>query len=698
MTNSFLVEIGTEELPPKALKRLAQAFKAEIETGLTAHDLSFSNSQWFATPRRLAIKVEGLIEQAPDKSIEVHGPPLAAAKDKEGNWTKAAIGFAKKNGVAPEQLSQAETPKGVRLAFVNQTKGQATSDLLPAIVESALSKLPIPKRMRWGARRDEFIRPTHWLVMLYGSDVVNCTILGVPAGNLTRGHRFHCDTTLEVTHPDNYESLLEQSGHVIADYGKRQRIIQDQVIAEGNKLNGEVVIDNDLLDEVTSLVEWPMALTGSFEQEFLQIPAEALIASMKEHQKYFHVVNQDNQLLPNFITVANIESADPSQVIAGNERVIRPRLSDAAFFFDTDKKQSLESRVQKLQTIVFQQKLGTVFDKSERIEKLARYIAEQFQKFELASNPDHAARAAKLSKTDLASDMVLEFDKMQGIAGRYYALNDGEPEAVAEAIKDQYLPKFSGDALPQSLTACAVGLADRLDTLVGIFGIDQAPTGSKDPFALRRASVSVLRILVEKQLPLNLTVLLKQALSYYSKLSQHETVVTQVLDYMIERFRAWYEDDGIPVQVFQAVNAKQITEPLDFDQRVKAVHAFYQLPEAASLAAANKRVSNILAKQNGPISNSFDNQLMVEPAEISLAKALTEKLEHVVPLFANKQYREGLAQLASLRDHVDHFFDQVMVMAEDEKLRNNRLALLNQLRDLFLQVADISLLASTGKD
>ncbi|GAB1255511.1 glycine--tRNA ligase subunit beta [Aurantivibrio plasticivorans] len=690
MANDLLIELGTEELPPKALKNLATAFHDGIVAGLQQRDLTFDNSAWFATPRRLAVRVTALIEAAPDKELEIHGPPVKAAKDKDGNWTKAAEGFAKKNNVAPEELLELDTPKGPRLGIKSTAKGVTAQDSVSEIIKESLDKLPIPKRMRWGSSRAEFIRPVHWLVVLYGNSVIPVEVLGITATQETRGHRFHCNTSFAINNVNGYEAQLKSEGHIIADYARRQAMIKEQVEAEAKKLGGVAVIDQDLLDEVTALVEWPVALAGSFEDRFLAVPAEALISSMKEHQKYFHVVNDKGELLPNFITVSNIVSADPQQVINGNERVIRPRLSDAAFFFETDKQSSLESRVEKLKTIVFQQQLGTLFEKAERVKAIAGYIAEA-----IGADSKDAERAALLAKADLVSDMVLEFDTMQGIAGYYYALNDGESETVAEAIKDQYLPRFAGDALPSSAVACAVALADRIDTLTGIFGIGQPPTGSKDPFALRRASLGVLRTIVEKDLDLDLRPLLEKAASLHNSLTNKD-VVSDVLSYMIERFRAWYEEENIPVQVFQAVSAKEVTKPLDFNQRVKAVYAFNQLSEAEALAAANKRVSNIIAKYDGDIPTAVDNSLLSEATEKTLAELVASQQTAVAPLFAQGDYTQGLSQLASLREAVDAFFDNVMVMADDEAVKQNRLALLNQLRGLFLEVADISLLASAN--
>lgn len=688
MSQDFLVEIGTEELPPKALSTLSKSFTEQIRRSLEGEQLNFSAVSSFATPRRLAIIVTGLDEQTPEKNIVAWGPPKKIAFDDQGQPAKAAIAFAKKNGIDVETLVIENDGKADKLVHRSTTPGKLTTDLLPSMVEQALNKLPIPKRMRWGAHRTEFVRPVHWVAMMLGSDVIDATILGIKTGNLTRGHRFHCDTTLEIANAGAYPSLLAESGHIIASFDERREIIKKQVSEEGEKLGGIAVISDDLLDEVTGLVEWPVALTGSFEQRFLEVPAEALISSMGEHQKYFHVEDSNGQLMPNFITVANLVSEDPAQVISGNERVIRPRLADAAFFYETDKKVPLQTRIEKLKSIVFQAKLGTVYDKTQRIAALAAFIAEQID-----GNVDYAQRAAQLCKTDLVSDMVLEFDKMQGIAGRYYALNDGEPEEVANALRDQYLPKFAGDKLPESSTGCAVALADRLDTIVGIFGIGQAPTGSKDPFALRRATLGVLRIIVEKSLNLDLRSLIEQAQAQHQDLPASDGLVDTILNYMVERFRAWYEEDQIPVEVFMAVSAKGLSQPLDIDQRVKAVHNFSQLPEAQALAAANKRVSNILAKVDDQSAiGNVDPGLLTDAAEKTLAQLVQDKAEQVAPLFAQRQYREALANLAELREAVDVFFEEVMVMADDEALKNNRLALLKQLRGLFLEVADISLL------
>jgi len=692
MSEDFLVELGTEELPPKALSTLLSAFRSGIQSGLEKEGLRFSAIEEYASPRRLAVLVKQLDSVTPAKEIVAWGPPAKIAFDAEGNPSKAALAFASKNGLDASALVVENDGKADKLVHRSASGGLDTSTLLGAIVSESLAKLPIPKRMRWGAKRTEFVRPIHWLVLLFGADVVDAEIMGLQSGRETRGHRFHYNKTLNINTAAEYVETLRSPAHILVDMNERKNLIQEQVTNEASKLGGTAVIDEGLLNEVNALVEWPMALAGRFEERFLEVPSEALISSMKEHQKYFHVVDKSGQLLPNFITVANIISKDPAQVISGNERVIRPRLADAAFFFETDKKTSLLKLRERLKSIVFQAKLGTVFDKTERVAKLASAIASR-----MGSNTEHAERAGILCKSDLVSDMVSEFDKMQGIAGYYYGVNDGEPLDVSKALNEQYLPRFAGDVLPETSCGVALALADRLDTLTGIFGVGLLPSGSKDPFALRRASVAVLRLLVEKELDLDLRDLLTQAIAGHTGLSDNALLVETILSYMIERFRAGYEDAKIPAEVFMAVSAKSLSTPLDINKRVLAVHQFGQLPEAQSLAAANKRVSNILAKQSDVKLPLLNEALLQEPAEKALAKAVAEKSKLVEPLFAQANYADALAQLADLRDIVDQFFDDVMVMADDDALRNNRLALLSQLRGLFFEVADISLLVPAKK-
>lgn len=691
-TQDFLVELGTEELPPKALKPLSDAFTQGIARGLEEAGVEFAKVESFAAPRRLAVRIRDLADSQQDKSVEKRGPAVKAAFDDAGNPTRALTGFATSLGVTPDQLDTLETDKGAWVVYRTVEQGKPTVELMPELVEQSLASLPIPKRMRWGAHRTEFVRPVHWVVMLFGNKVIETPIMGLNPGNKTRGHRFHCPKSLIVPTPNDYEVVLKQEGYVIADFAERREQIRAGVTELAEKeAGGKAVIDEDLLDEVTALNEWPVPLMGRFEERFLEVPAEALISSMKEHQKYFHVVAADGEMLPLFITVANIESKDPSQVISGNEKVIRPRLSDAAFFYETDRKTKLEDRIDALKPIVFQEKLGSIYDKSVRVAALARKIADA-----IGSDPALAERAAMLAKTDLVTEMVLEFTDLQGIMGQYYAANDGEPEDVAKALNEQYMPRFAGDDLPTTLTGCAIAIADRLDSLVGLFGINQPPSGTRDPFALRRASLGVLRIIIERGLPLDLQTCCEWAEENFTVLTEQNTAST-VVDYMLERFRAHYDEQGIGAEVYLAVHARRPTRPLDFDRRVKAVEAFRQLPEAQALAGANKRVSNILTKQGGDsIGETVDASLLRDSAEKALAEQVDQQSARVLPLFENGDYASALSSLASLREPVDSFFDEVMVMADDEATRNNRLALLNRLRNLFLRVADISLLPTAG--
>ncbi|OUS10722.1 glycine--tRNA ligase subunit beta [Gammaproteobacteria bacterium 53_120_T64] len=690
MKQDFLVEIGTEELPPKSLKTLMSAFTLGIEAGLNKAKLQHASIRGYATPRRLAVLVSGLDPQQADIATERLGPAVAAAFDSDGAPTKPALGFAKGCGLSVEELEQTDTDKGPRLVFRRVEEGLATPALLPDIVSQALKDLPIARRMRWGASRIEFVRPVQWVVMLFGKEVVPGSIMGLESGRTTRGHRFHSNTEISIAKPSDYANTLRHA-FVIADFVERRSLIEDGIKALAQGAKGSAVIDSDLLDEVTALNEWPVPLLGHFDAHFLDVPAEALISSMKEHQKYFHVVDGANQLLPLFITVANIDSRDASKVIAGNEKVIRPRLSDAAFFYQTDKNSTLQQRCEMLKSVVFQAKLGSVHDKSLRVATLAQSLAAT-----TGADPSLAHRAAMLSKADLVTEMVQEFADLQGTMGRYYALHDGEDEAVAKALYEQYLPRFAGDKVASSPVGASLAIADRLDTLVGIFGIKQAPTGSKDPFALRRASLAVLRTLIEQGIDLDLKVALDTAVSLHDNLSlSADETSQQVLTYMLERFRSWYEEDKIRPEVFFAVMAKSPTRPLDIHRRVQAVNDFSQLPEARNLASANKRVANILSKQDTEIASAVAQGLLQEGAEQALAQQLSELSKTLQPLIASQAYSEILQQLAQLQQPVDDFFDQVMVMADDLALRQNRLAILSQLRQLFLEVADVSLLASS---
>ena len=687
--STFLVELGCEELPPFALEPLSRAFADSLVANLAAAEIAHGTVHTFATPRRLAVKIEQLAAQQPDREVERLGPAIAAAF-RDGQPTKAAEGFASSLGLSVDELMTIDTDKGQRIGYRSLRKGEATTTLLPQMIEQAIAGLPVPKYMRWGASRTAFSRPVHWLVALYGTEIVPASALELTSGRTTLGHRIHCEAPIELANADEYETVLEQKGYVIADAARRSAMIRQQVEVEAQHTGGHAVIDDDLLQEVTGLVEWPVALTGSFDERFLEVPQECLISSMKANQKYFHLLDANGQLLPKFITIANLESHDPAQVVAGNERVIRPRLADAAFFFETDRKTTLESRRAGLEDVVFQRRLGTLADKSRRIDVIAAEIAKR-----IGGEPAHARRAAQLAKCDLSTEMVLEFPELQGIMGTYYAREDGEPAEVAEAIQQQYLPRFAQDEIPSSKTGVALALADRLDTLTGIFGIGQRPTGAKDPFALRRATIGVLNIIIKGQYNLDLRELLQLAVEQHTSLDgdNNAVLVNDVLDYMLERLRGWAADEGISAEVYQAVRARHVTRPLDFARRLHAVKAFNEREEARALAAANKRVGNILAKLEGGVpTTAVDPTLFEHSAEQALLNALTVLETETAPMFAEARYNEALDRLATLREPVDAFFEDVMVMADNDKVRNNRLALLARLHALFLAVADISLL------
>lgn len=685
LEQDLLIEIGTEELPPKALLALSGAFLDSMASQLKKAGLAFGGIVPYATPRRLALLVQGLAARQPDQNIVKTGPAVQAAFAADGTPTKAAEGFARSCGVSVAQLQQRQEGNVLKLAYESIQPGAATAELVPGFVKQALDQLPVPKRMRWGSSRNEFVRPVHWIVLLFGKSVIDAEILGVRTGNRTRGHRFMHPDELLLETPADYEERLRNPGRVIASFAERRAEVRRQVEAEGARHNALAIIDDNLLDEVTALVEWPVALTGSFDKGFLGVPKEALISSMKEHQKCFHLLNKEGGILPNFITLSNLVSRDPAKVIAGNEKVIRPRLADAAFFYNQDRKHRLEDRIAKLKTVVFQQELGTVYDKSQRVARLAAFIAEQ-----LGTNVGYARRAADIGKCDLMTSMVYEFAELQGIMGYYYAMQDGEPEEVARALNEQYMPRFAGDALPETSTGMVLALAERLDTITGLFGIGQPPTGSKDPFALRRAALGILRIIIEKQLPLDLAPCVAHAIAGFGTLPKATNLEASVQDFIFERLRAWYADLGISADIFQAVAAIRPTRPLDFDARIKAVNHFISLPQAQALAAANKRVSNILAKSETATLPSFRADLAQEPAEQALAGQLAALVAQVTPELRLGNYTAALSAMAALQGPVDGFFDTVMVNVEDAGLRNNRLALLHQLRALFLQVADIS--------
>ncbi|HHF3648681.1 glycine--tRNA ligase subunit beta [Haemophilus influenzae] len=685
-TQNFLVEIGTEELPPKALKTLATSFADNVEAELIQAGLSFDKIEWFAAPRRLAVKVLNLATQQPSKEIEKRGPAVSAAFDAEGKPTKAAEGWAHGCGITVEQAERIATDKGEWLVHCAKIEGQPTKNLLNDIVANALAKLPIPKPMRWADKTVQFIRPVHTVTMLLGDELIEGEILGVASARTIRGHRFLGEKEFEIQHADQYPQLLREKGSVVADFNERKAEILAKSQAKATALGGVADIEESLLEEVTSLVEYPNVLAAKFEERFLAVPAEALVYTMKGDQKYFPIYDKDGKLLPHFIFVSNINPEDPTAIIEGNEKVVRPRLTDAEFFFKTDLKQKLVDRLLRLETVLFQQQLGTLKDKTDRIEQLAGEIAKQ-----IGADEAKAKRAGLLSKCDLMTNMVFEFTDTQGVMGMHYARHDGEDEEVAVALNEQYMPRFAGDELPKSLVASAVALADKFDTLTGIFGIGQAPKGSADPFALRRAALGALRIIVEKNLPLDLEDLVKKSAALFGDKLTNQNVVADVVDFMLGRFRAWYQDEGIAVDVIQAVLARRPTRPADFDARVRAVSHFRTLDSAEALAAANKRVSNILAKAGAAIGE-INLTACVEPAEKALAEAVLALRTEVQPLIAQGDYTTVLDKLANLRAPVDNFFDNVMVNAEDPALRQNRLAILNTLQGLFLQVADISVL------
>ncbi|MFI3245119.1 MAG: glycine--tRNA ligase subunit beta [Ferrimonas sp.] len=690
--NTFLVELGTEELPPKSLRTLAEAFCANIKDGLDKAELPYQAIEWFATPRRLAVKVAALASQQPDSEVEKRGPAIQACFDADGSPTKAAQGWARGCGISVEQAERLVTDKGEWLLYKAQVVGQAAVALLPAIVEQALAKLPIAKPMRWGDSETQFIRPVKTLTMLFGEQAIDATILGKASATTLLGHRFLGAQTVTISHADEYPSLLLKDTKVMADYAARKAKIKADAQAAAAAIGGVVDLEEALLEEVTSLVEWPVVLTASFEESFLKVPAEALVYTMKGDQKYFPVYDEQGQLLPKFIFVSNIESKDPAVVIAGNEKVIRPRLADAEFFFNTDRKQTLASQLPRLESVLFQQQLGTLKDKTDRIQAMAEHIASA-----IGADPVDAARAGLLSKCDLMTSMVFEFTDTQGIMGMHYARHDGESEAVAVALNEQYQPRFAGDALPASGVAQALAIADKMDSLVGIFGIGQPPKADRDPFALRRAAIGILRIAVEKNLPLDLVELAQLSFDGFAKQgklaeSVRATTIEQVVEFMLARFRAWYQEAGFPADVIQAVLAVRPTRPVDFDRRVKAMQNFRSLDAAQALAAANKRVGNILAKVEGTISDHVDNALLHEMAEQQLAEKIAFIRQQTMPLYQQGDYQQGLELLAQLREPVDAFFDAVMVNAEDPALRANRQALLQQLRQLFMQVGDIALL------
>ncbi|EKF6713019.1 glycine--tRNA ligase subunit beta [Vibrio cholerae] len=686
MAKEFLIELGTEELPPKQLRTLAEAFAANFAAELATADIAHEGVTWFATPRRLALKVANLAESQPDRVVEKRGPAVNVAFDADGKPTKAAEGWARGNGITVEQAERLVTDKGEWLLFKEQVQGQQTASVVVDMAAKALANLPIAKPMRWGDKETQFIRPVKTLTILFGSELIQGEILGVLSARTLRGHRFMGEAEFTIESAEQYPAILEERGKVIADYATRKAMIIEGSQQAAQQLGGIADLEDALVEEVTSLVEWPVVMTAKFEEKFLKVPAEALVYTMKGDQKYFPVYDASKKLLPNFIFVSNIESKEPRHIVEGNEKVVRPRLADAEFFFNTDRKRPLVDRLPLLENAIFQQQLGTIKDKTDRITELAGYIAEQ-----IGADVEKSKRAGLLAKCDLMTSMVFEFTDTQGVMGMHYARHDGEAEEVAVALNEQYMPRFAGDELPSRGVSAAVAMADKLDTIVGIFGIGQAPKGS-DPFALRRASLGVLRILVEYGYQLDLVDLIAKAKSLFGNRLTNANVEQEVIEFMLGRFPTWYQDAGFSIDIIQAVLARNPTKPADFDQRVKAVSHFRALEEAEALAAANKRVGNILAKYDGELGEEIDLALLQEDAEKALAEAVEIMAEALEPAFATGNYQEALSKLAGLRAPVDAFFDNVMVMADDEALKKNRLTLLNKLRNLFLQIADISLL------
>jgi glycyl-tRNA synthetase beta chain len=687
----FLVEIGTEELPPKALRSLMTAFADALTTSVDDARLEHGAVHGYASPRRLAVLIEQLGRGQADRKTTQKGPPVAIAFDDDGKLTAAGEAFARKCGVDASELSRTSTDKGERLSCDVTEPGQSTADLMPGLVEKALAALPIPRRMRWGAGDAEFVRPVHWVVLLHGSRAIKASVLGIATGNKTRGHRFHSAGPIVIKSPAEYLQTLEERGHVIADFDRRRALVRDGVEAAAKKAGGNVVEGDALYDEVTALVEWPVPITGSFDDGYLSLPREVVISTLTSHQRYFAIADKGGDLLPRFITVANLDSTDPEQVKSGNERVIRPRLADAAFFWDADRRTPLAARQESLRDVVYQRGLGSLFDKTLRTANLAAEIAAA-----LGVDSAPVQRAAALAKCDLVTGMVGEFPELQGIMGRYYALSDGEPPAVAEAIAEHYLPRFSGDALPASIDGQILAVADKLDTLAGVFAIGKKPSGNRDPFGLRRAALGVIRVLIECDLDLDLKALLTSAIAAQPKAAEDGAgLAAELYTFISERLRRYFldHDSELATETFDAVLARNPASLVDFSRRLAAVQAFTSLEPAASLAAANKRIANILKKAEGAGGDAVKEKLLTDPAEIALAKALESARERVAPMLEAREYTDVLTALAELRGPVDHFFDDVMVMADDKATRNNRLSLLSELRALFLDVADISRLS-----
>ncbi|HKL63497.1 MAG TPA: glycine--tRNA ligase subunit beta [Woeseiaceae bacterium] len=691
----LLVEIGTEELPPTALRGLMDAFATGLAGALDDAGLGHGDVHPYASPRRLAVRVESVPLRQPDEKLELRGPPVSVAFDDDANPTRAAQAFAGKCGVAVADLERVSTAKGEWLVHRTVRRGRPATELLPELVHGALDSLPVPRRMRWGEGEAEFVRPVHWIVMLLGDEVVPGRLYGLDAGRHSRGHRVHAaEREIGIPAPAVYAQTLREAGRVLVDFDERRDLISREVTAAAAKAGGHPVSDAALMDEVAALNEWPVAVTGSFDAAFLALPREVLVSTLQKHQRYFPVEREDGALVAGFIAVANLESREPDKVREGNERVVRPRLADAAFFWEADRRVPLAARREEMQHVVYQRELGTLLAKSQRVAALAGHLARAL---DIAPGP--AVRAAELARADLLTDMVGEFPDLQGIMGGHYARADGEPEAVAAAIAEQYLPRHAGDSLPATDAGRVLALADRLDTLAGIFAIGRRPSGNRDPFGLRRGALGLLRIVIEGGLELDLKTAIAEALALQPVRDEEAApqLTGEIYDFVMERLRAWYaeHEPAVSPEMFQAVLAREPRSPLDFDARLRAVAAFARHTSAESLSAANKRIANILRQARGDAGAAPDAGLLREGEEKTLFAALGEARGEVEPLLARREYTEVLDRLALLREPVDEFFDHVLVMDEDTAVRRNRLAVLAELRGLFLEVADISRL-STG--
>lgn len=687
MTNkNLLLELGTEELPPKSLRNLAQSLHDSFVKQLKDEGLEFASSKWYATPRRLALFIEGLADKQEDKEVEIKGPAVKAAFDAKGNPTKAALGWANANGISIDQAQRLETPKGAWLYIKTLKKGKQAVEVVPEMFKNALKALPIPRLMHWGAKREEFVRPVHTLCMLFGDELINGSILGVESSKTINGHRFLGQQKVTINSADSYVEQLRNEGSVVADYDERKASIIKQVTDIANSVNGVADLDDALVEEVTSIVEEPHIFKATFEERFLKVPAEALVYTMKGDQKYFPIYDKEGKLLPVFAFASNINPKDPTSLVSGNERVVRPRLSDAEFFFNTDRKHSLESLFERLETIVYQKDIGTIAFRSNCVEKLAKYIASL-----IGADETKAARAAHLAKCDLASTMVTEFTDTQGVMGMHYAELDGEDPDVAQAIFEQYCPRFAGDKIPTKGVEIAVSLAEKIITLVGIFGINMLPKGDKDPFGLRRAAIGLVRIVLENNLSFNFVKVIEEACNILDDKVKAKDTKDQVVNFVYNRLKAYYQDQNIEASIFLAVLSTAPVDLLDFDKRVKAVKSFKDLPAAENLASAYKRVNNILSKATVSEGN-VDKALLSEDAEKALSTALDTVSPKVNNLYTQGDYTQALATLSELKEPVDNFFDKVMVNADDPKVKENRLHLLQQLHNLIGKTADISVL------